>query len=303
VQPQTEEVKPQQNSTPDLQTKAEKSKEVGNGFPDAAIFTRHLTAPKIPRIQMKLSIGKSGDRYEQEADRVAADVVQQNNGVVQQAALRSEPVYQPSSSKQVDVVQRMTHNGTLLDINTLNLVDSKEHLARLSRLANGAGKGTDNEYSYDPADKALLQQQIKTLTEQERATQLAALVLNLTGQLASLATAADFTNQPTWAGLNPQGAEGQETLINPALSADSAVVVARWQEFLGAGAYSHKHPRTGVVDPTRLVSADGQRSIRYGSHERNSSASNHHFHEETWIYDAGANKLTVQNHLRRVPVK
>jgi hypothetical protein len=62
-------------------------------------------------------------------------------------------------------------------------------------------------------------------------------------------------------------------------------VQARWEQFLGPKPYSHKHPRTGQIDPHRLVSADGKRSIRYGDHERTSGPTKHHYHEETWTLD------------------
>lgn len=67
VQPQTEEVKPQEDQTADLQTKAEKFKQVADGFPDPAIFTRHVTPPKRPRVQMKLNIARTQDKHEEEA--------------------------------------------------------------------------------------------------------------------------------------------------------------------------------------------------------------------------------------------
>ncbi|BAZ32185.1 hypothetical protein NIES4074_46870 [Cylindrospermum sp. NIES-4074] len=76
VQPQTKEVKPQQEQTDDLQTKAEKINEVSDGFPDPAVFTRHLTPPKTPRVQMKLYIPQRGEKSEQEAEKVGEEVVQ-----------------------------------------------------------------------------------------------------------------------------------------------------------------------------------------------------------------------------------
>jgi hypothetical protein len=69
VQPQTEDVKPSQNQTTNLQAKSE---QIGNGFPDPAVFTRHVAPPKQPRIQMKLITQPKG-KYEQETD-----VLQQN---------------------------------------------------------------------------------------------------------------------------------------------------------------------------------------------------------------------------------
>jgi hypothetical protein len=78
---------------------------------------------------------------------------------------------------------------------------------------------------------------------------------------------------------------------------------AKWEEFLGEGPYSNTHPRTGVPDPDRIVSADGKRSIRYGSHEMSSSPTKHHYHEETWTYDPATNVVNVDQQVVRVPLK
>ena len=53
-----------------------------------------------------------------------------------------------------------------------------------------------------------------------------------------------------------------------------------WEDFLGDGPYTNFHPRTGLPDPDRIVSADGTRSIRFGSHEMNTNPI--HYHEEFW---------------------
>ncbi len=62
------------------------------------------------------------------------------------------------------------------------------------------------------------------------------------------------------------------------------------------------HPRTGVSDPDRIVSADGKRSIRYGAHEMESSPTKHHFHEESWTYDEDSHTMNVDNIVKRVPL-
>ncbi len=77
--------------------------------------------------------------------------------------------------------------------------------------------------------------------------------------------------------------------------------VARWDEFLGDGPTTNIHPRTGVPDPNRIVSADGLRSIRFGEHEMGSSPTKFHFHEETWRFDAATNTWQVDNVVVRVP--
>ncbi|MEA5516993.1 hypothetical protein VB654_23485, partial [Nodularia sp. UHCC 0506] len=64
---------------PDIQTQSARVKQSDQGIlHNPNLFKYH--PPRPPRgIQMKLSIGQPGDKYEQEADRVAADVVQRIN--------------------------------------------------------------------------------------------------------------------------------------------------------------------------------------------------------------------------------
>jgi hypothetical protein len=76
----------------------------------------------------------------------------------------------------------------------------------------------------------------------------------------------------------------------------------KWEEFLGEGPYTNKHPRTNVPDPDRLVSSDGLRSIRYGTHEMGSNPSKHHYHEEKWIIELKTNVMNVENTVVRVPL-
>ncbi|MBU2674010.1 hypothetical protein I5654_15210 [Hafnia paralvei] len=77
--------------------------------------------------------------------------------------------------------------------------------------------------------------------------------------------------------------------------------IDRWNDFLGPGPHSNIHPRTGMPDADRIVSADGTRSIRYGNHEMNSGPTKHHYHEETWTYDPINNVMNVDNSVVRVP--
>lgn len=76
----------------------------------------------------------------------------------------------------------------------------------------------------------------------------------------------------------------------------------KWDEFLGPGPHSNRHPRTGEIDPDRIVSSDGIRSIRYGSHEMSSKPTKHHYHEETWTHDPVNNVMNVENTVVRVPL-
>jgi len=91
---------------------------------------------------------------------------------------------------------------------------------------------------------------------------------------------------------------------SPAPNAVSAKdVMNRWNDHLGPGPHTNLHPRTGAVEPDRIVSADKQRSIRYGSHESTSSPNKHHYHEETWTKDAKQNVMNVDDKLVRIKKK
>ena len=79
--------------------------------------------------------------------------------------------------------------------------------------------------------------------------------------------------------------------------------VDKWEDFLGPGEYTDIHPRTGLKDPDRIFSADGKRSIRFGSHEMNSKPSKFHYHEEVWTYDPINNVMNVDNTVVRMPYK
>ncbi|BBD63573.1 hypothetical protein NIES2109_64480 (plasmid) [Nostoc sp. HK-01] len=66
-----------------------------SSFDRMSIFPPGHQPPPPPRVQTKLSIGQPGDKYEQEADRFAADVVQRinttDNQVLQNQAQPSKP--------------------------------------------------------------------------------------------------------------------------------------------------------------------------------------------------------------------
>jgi hypothetical protein len=88
-----------------------------------------------------------------------------------------------------------------------------------------------------------------------------------------------------------------ETIASEPVKASDATDM--WEQFLGEGPYTDTHPRTGLPDSNRIVSADGTRSVRFGSHEMNSSVTKYHFHLETWTYDPNNNVMNVDNLLVR----
>ncbi len=207
------------------------------------------------------------------------------------------------SSNSSNAIQRITFMGANVDINGLTLDEAREHLGRLRMIRGRSGAGfvmQPAQYEYDPADEAALQLRIQALEAAALEARRVAVRDRLIAHLAAQATAADWTGQPGWVGSGLAAVDGGETIGGNVATDD---VEARWTTFLGGGPYTHRHPRTGAVDATRLVSADGQRSIRYGDHERNSAANQHHFHEETWTHNPGApGTITCTNVLRRAPV-
>ncbi|AFZ24172.1 hypothetical protein Cylst_1923 [Cylindrospermum stagnale PCC 7417] len=83
VQPKAEEVAPQQEQTPESETQQEETKQDQGGLIDFSKLRPRPSPARTPRLQMKLTIGQPGDKYEQEGDQMAQDVVQQNGSTVQ----------------------------------------------------------------------------------------------------------------------------------------------------------------------------------------------------------------------------
>ncbi|WP_414553520.1 hypothetical protein, partial [Anabaena sp. CCY 0017] len=93
---------------PDVQAQSARVEQSGQGIYNPNIFKYH--PPSQPRgIQMKLSIGQPGDKYEQEADKVAADVVQRINAPESEEVQRMEiPEEEELQMKPaVNSIQRM----------------------------------------------------------------------------------------------------------------------------------------------------------------------------------------------------
>jgi hypothetical protein len=98
----------------------------------------------------------------------------------------------------------------------------------------------------------------------------------------------------------PQMGYHKEVFANKPIKPQQAT--DEWERFLGEGPYTNIHPRTNLPDPDRLVSGDGRKSIRYGTHEMNSKPTKHHYHEEVWTYELKENVMNVDNTVVRVPL-
>ncbi|MBH8575833.1 DUF4157 domain-containing protein [Nostocaceae cyanobacterium CENA369] len=111
VQPQAEDERLQPDQTPDLQTKSATT-ETSDDLANISIFPPGYEPPPPPRLQMKLTIGQPGDKYEQEADKVAADVVQQINAP---QSVSVQPQKQPEEEelRKKPIVQRLSDEGEM----------------------------------------------------------------------------------------------------------------------------------------------------------------------------------------------
>jgi len=104
VQPQTEE----QNQRTNLQTHSSTTKTSSHRLPNISICSPNPQPSSPPRVQMKLSIGKPGDKYEQEADKLAADIVQRIHAPETHQVQRLEVTEGESELQTKPIVQRLS---------------------------------------------------------------------------------------------------------------------------------------------------------------------------------------------------
>ncbi|OCQ88948.1 hypothetical protein BCD64_04185 [Nostoc sp. MBR 210] len=106
IQPQTEEV---EQTPADLQAKSQTTPI--NHPANIPIFPPGYQPPPPPRIQMKLSIGEPGDKYEQEADKLAKDVVQRiNSSEISPLQAQSQPE-EEDKLRAKPIMQRLSVGG------------------------------------------------------------------------------------------------------------------------------------------------------------------------------------------------
>jgi hypothetical protein len=84
-------------STPDIQTQLEQARHFGYDLSNIS-----MSAPNPVTIQPKLTIGQPGDKYEQEADQVASQVVNQINTPAPQSSGQGQTVQREEMSKEED---------------------------------------------------------------------------------------------------------------------------------------------------------------------------------------------------------
>ena len=92
----------------------------------------------------------------------------------------------------------------------------------------------------------------------------------------------------------------KHTEVKAPTQINASEVTNRWDNFLGK-MQTNRNPYTGKIDPNRIFSMDGTKSIRFGQHEMNSMlTTKFHFHEEKWVYDSMDNIVNYYNTLVRI---
>ncbi|MCF4968337.1 eCIS core domain-containing protein [Nostoc sp. CMAA1605] len=99
--------------TPELQAQEEKLAHSDSLLRNISTFRPGYEPPPPPRIQTQLTIGEPGDKYEQEADRVAADVVQRINAPQMSPVQRSQVIEDENELQAKPLVQRMSNVGSM----------------------------------------------------------------------------------------------------------------------------------------------------------------------------------------------
>ncbi|YAF95402.1 MAG: DUF4157 domain-containing protein [Nodularia sp. CChRGM 3473] len=100
----------EKDQKPDLETQPETEQPFAN-FAQMPIFPSGYAPSPSPRVQMKLIIGEVGDQYEQEADRVATEVVSKIHGTENPPVQRQE---QPQEDQlQMKATQHQPGEGMM----------------------------------------------------------------------------------------------------------------------------------------------------------------------------------------------
>lgn len=140
VQTKPEQSSPQKQETPDLEEQGEKVKPVGYSLANISITPPK--PPSVPSIQLKLAIKEPGNKYEQEADRVAAEEVSQSHALESLTLQRQQIEEQPLQMKPLaDSITRFKIQRK-----------PKEHSAFSAEEAKKVKERWDTDSSYTVSD-------------------------------------------------------------------------------------------------------------------------------------------------------
>ncbi len=154
---QNKEDETEQHETPDLPSKLERAKRFGHNLSQVSVANRsvHLPTPAYPTgpkmIQCRLKIGQPGDKYEQEADRVAEQLVAMDAptspaSVQRQSAEQDEPETlqtKPLPASITPLIQRRAEQGSEQD--EPETLQTKSLAANINSLIQRQAQPQDSE--------------------------------------------------------------------------------------------------------------------------------------------------------------
>jgi hypothetical protein len=159
VQPQMQEGA--QQHEPISAAEVEKIRAAGSNWPDVSMFTTNRPAPAPrPRIQRKLSIGKVGDKYEQEADNVARQVVDQIHAPQSPSVQRQQQKDEEIQTKPIaNAIQRQEAPEDDIQTKPLaNTIQRQEQTEEETPVnAKGQALGVDSETASENLETSIQQ--------------------------------------------------------------------------------------------------------------------------------------------------
>ncbi|HEY9603702.1 MAG TPA: DUF4157 domain-containing protein, partial [Allocoleopsis sp.] len=138
---------PSQQAAPDIQAQLEQAKHFNYDLSEINLFSTGTTPPEPPPspvIQPKLTIGEPGDKYEQEADSVAAQVMSMSAAPTQSKSIQR----QGDEDEQEPLVQRTPLADSITPLVLRQIEEQEEPIQTKSLLqravANGNAKAGGN---------------------------------------------------------------------------------------------------------------------------------------------------------------
>jgi Domain of unknown function (DUF4157) len=129
-------LKPEAEQAPlDLQTQLENAQRFGHHFGQYKISSR---SSDLPPIQPKLTIGAPGDKYEQEADRVAQQVVQQLNATKVENTQSEQAVQRETLLEEDEELQMKPFAGRIQRVEMPEDDDELQMMSMVQRSSDGA---------------------------------------------------------------------------------------------------------------------------------------------------------------------
>ncbi|NJK51769.1 MAG: DUF4157 domain-containing protein [Leptolyngbyaceae cyanobacterium SU_3_3] len=264
----------------DVQAQLEHSQRYGHSLAKMSLAPRQ---PALPMIQPKLTIGTPGDKYEQEADRVAQQVVQQLN------APKPENM-QPERSVRRKTLLEELQMKLMVQRSSDGAMPASEDLENAIAQARGSGQSLPDtirepmEQSFG-ADFSSVRIYCDTQADQ----------LNRSIQARAFTTGQDlFFRQGAY---QPESRDGQELIAHELTHVvqQKGIGIGKHQ---AASIHSHTSPISNQKSSMQVIQRDPEAADAYTPQE-NLSMSNFFYQHHTTHGKSFDNDTAISNHEQR----